>query len=71
MRHLGFLQLRSKDLVALKHVGSQFPEQGLNMCPLHWQVDSYPLDHQGRPSIYFLITQGRELLTHPREKFRR
>ena len=23
-----------------------FPEQGLNLCPLHWQVHSYPLDHQ-------------------------
>ena len=20
---------------------------GLNPCPLQWQVDSYPLDHQG------------------------
>ena len=26
-----------------------FPEQGLNLCPLHWQVDSQPLDHQGSP----------------------
>ena len=24
-----------------------FPDQGLNPCPLHWQVDSYPLCHQG------------------------
>ena len=24
-----------------------FPEQGLNLCPLHWQADSYPLCHQG------------------------
>ena len=24
-----------------------FLEQGLNPCPLHWQVDSYPLNHQG------------------------
>ena len=23
-----------------------FPDQGLNPCPLHWQADSYPLDHQ-------------------------
>ena len=23
--------------------------QGSNLCPLHWQVDSYPLYHQGNP----------------------
>ena len=23
-----------------------FPDQGLNPCPLHWHVDSQPLDHQ-------------------------
>ena len=46
---------------ALGHVGSAivahglicstahgiFPDQGSNPCPLHWQVDSYPLYHQG------------------------
>ena len=26
-----------------------FPSQGLNPCPLHWQLDSYPLRHQGSP----------------------
>ena len=26
-----------------------FPDQGLNLCPLHWQVDSPPLTHQGSP----------------------
>ena len=25
------------------------PDQGLNPCPLHWHVDSQPLDHQGSP----------------------
>ena len=24
-----------------------FPDQGSDPCPLHWQVDSYPLCHQG------------------------
>ena len=24
-----------------------FPDQGLNLCPLDWQADSYPLHHQG------------------------
>ena len=27
------------------------PDQGRNACPLHWQVDSLPLDHQGSPII--------------------
>ena len=31
-----------------------FPDQGSNPCPLHWQVDSQPLRHQGRPAIKFL-----------------
>ena len=26
-----------------------FPGQGLNLCVLHWQADSYPLRHQGSP----------------------
>ena len=28
-----------------------FPGQGLNLCPLHGQVNSYPLSHQGSPLI--------------------
>ena len=31
-----------------------FPNQGSNPCPLHWQADSQPLRHQGRPYTYFL-----------------
>ena len=26
-----------------------FPDQGSNLCPLHWQVDSELLGHQGSP----------------------
>ena len=26
-----------------------FPDQGSNLCPLHWQADSQPLHHQGSP----------------------
>ena len=26
-----------------------FPDQGSNLCPLHWQADSQPLCHQGSP----------------------
>ena len=35
-----------------------FPEQRLNPCPLHWQVGSEPLDHQGSPSTVLLATLG-------------
>ena len=28
-----------------------FPDQGLNQCLLHWQVDSLPLCHQGSPRV--------------------
>ena len=31
-----------------------FPDQGSNPCPLHWQADSQPLCHQGRPMLTFL-----------------
>ena len=30
-----------------------FRDQGLNLCPLHWQADSQPLRHQGSPVIHF------------------
>ena len=30
-----------------------FPNQGLNLCPLHWQADSQPLRHQGSPTNDF------------------
>ena len=33
-----------------------FLDQSLNPCPLHWQVDSQPLSHQGSPSLLFLNT---------------
>ena len=29
--------------------GGTLPDQGSNLCLLHWQADSLPLDHQGRP----------------------
>ena len=31
------------------------PDQGSNLCPLHWQADSQPLRHQGSPAPYFLM----------------
>ena len=35
-------QLKHTGLVALWYMGSQFPDQGWNLHPLHQQVDSYP-----------------------------
>ena len=29
------------------------PDQGLNLCPLHWQADCQPPYHQGSPSQHF------------------
>ena len=36
------------------------PDQGSNLCPLHWQADSQPLRHLGSPllnffGIYFIM----------------
>ena len=31
-----------------------FLDQELNPCPLHWQMDSYPLGHQGGLHLPFL-----------------
>ena len=32
-----------------------FPDQGSNLCPLHWQADSQPLHDQGSPHLLCLI----------------
>ena len=32
-----------------------FPDQGSDLCPLHWQADSQPLRHQGNPPISFIV----------------
>ena len=32
-----------------------FPDQGSNPCPLHWQVDSQPLRHQGSPCHFIFM----------------
>ena len=34
-----------------------FLDQGLNLCLLHWQVDSLPLSHQGSPIILIYCEQ--------------
>ena len=33
-----------------------FPDQGSNLCPLHWLVDSQPLRHQGSPCLLLIRT---------------
>ena len=35
-----------------------FPGQRVNPRPLHWQRDSYPLGHQGSPTLYFWTSQS-------------
>ena len=39
------------------------PDQGSNTCPLHWQADSSPLDHQGSSMCYFLHAFSHQHLT--------
>ena len=38
------------------------PDQGLNPCLLHWQVDSLPLNHQESPSNFFSFPNRNFLL---------
>ena len=33
-----------------------FLDQDLNLCSLHWQADSYPLDHQGTPGTVIVLS---------------
>ena len=35
-----------------------FPDQGSNLCPLHWQADSQALRHQGSPLGFFFLSRG-------------
>ena len=32
------------------------PDQGSNPCPLHWQSDSQPLNHQGSPLLSLQVS---------------
>ena len=40
---------------AVRHMGSQFPDQGSNPHPLHLKATSSPLDHQGSPCLFSLL----------------
>ena len=48
-----------------------FPDQGSNPCPLHWQVDSYPLRHQGSPNRTFKEMLWGRCRTWPRSNLKR
>ena len=39
-----------------------FPDQGSNLCSLHWQADSCPLRHQGSPILPFTVSDAQSLL---------
>ena len=48
-----------------------FLDQGSNLCILHWQVDSLPLSHQGRPLSYPLSVKWAQIMgtmSLPREE---
>ena len=47
-------------LLAIRHVGSYFPDQGLNPHLLHWKGECKPLDHPGSPTL----SLGFEILIH-------
>ena len=47
-----------------------FPDQGSNLCPLHWQAASQPLRHQGSPYGELLIGISDQWFEHlDKEKF--
>ena len=56
-RACGLQQLQHMVSVGMAHRLSgpsacgTFLDQGSNLCPLHWLVDSYPLGHQGSPWV--------------------
>ena len=35
-----------------------FPDQGSNLCLLHWQMDSLPLSHQGSPTSTSVLAKN-------------
>ena len=49
-------QLWHMGLVALRDVESSLTRNGV-LCPLPWQVDSYPLYQQGSPSLLYLYQE--------------
>ena len=42
---------RGSARLSCPEAGEIFPDYGLNLCPLHRETDSQPLDHQGSPEF--------------------
>ena len=52
------------DLVVSRHVESS-QKRGSNLCPLHWQLDSYPPYHQESPCLLsFIAIYKRKRILH-------
>ena len=53
LQYFGHLMRRADSFEKTLMLGPEacgiFQDQGSNLCPLHWQVDSQPLDHQRSP----------------------
>lgn len=45
------LQLQLAGFAAARQVGSQFPSQGLSLCPLCWRETPNLWTYQGSPSV--------------------
>ena len=59
LQHMGSIvaapRLQSKGSVVVAHrLSSLRRVEFSNPCPLHWQVDSYPLHHQGSPVFSYI-----------------
>ena len=54
-----------KGSVAWRHVGSEFSDQGSNLCPPHWKADSSPLSHQGSSPTLKVEARGAETENFP------
>ena len=45
-----------------------FPDQGSNLCLMHWHVGSLPLSHQGSPvSLFMLVIRVKKFLRCKRD----
>ena len=44
-------------MLRLSPVCGIFLAQGLNLCLLYWQMDSYPLSHHRSPEFYLLTVE--------------
>ena len=48
----------------MQHVGSYFPDQGSNPYPLHWNAESFPVDHQESLYQLYLIVINKLSVYH-------